>query len=212
MKKRSLIYLSLGGLVGPILFTLMTVICSLLHKDYNHLNQFISELGATGITNSTLMNYAGFIPSGLMAAAFGISLLLFLPKSVLSQVGAILISFFGLGVTLAGFFPCDAGCPIKDGSFQNVIHNNVSGPAFLSAIIGIFLLTFAFRRSVSWKSHWVYSLLSGLLAVVFMTLLSIYLESPTLKGLWQRLLLGTVFLWLAITAVRLFRSYRDKSH
>jgi hypothetical protein len=209
MKKHAIIYLSLGGLAGPILFTLMTIICSSLRTDYNHINQFISELAATGTSNADLMNYAGFIPSGLMVTAFGVSLLLLLPKSVLGRMGSVLISLFGVGVVLAGSFSCDVGCPPENGSIDNLIHNAVSGPAFLSAIIGIFLLSVKFRRLVFWKRIWVYSLISAIAATVFMILLIISLESPTGKGLWQRLLLATIFLWLAITAVKLFNFVRN---
>jgi hypothetical protein len=211
MKKHAFVYLSLGGLFGPILFTLMTIICSNLRAGYNHMNQFISELAATGTSNADLMNYAGFIPSGLMVTAFGVSLLLFLPKSILSVIGAVLISLFGIGVTIAGSFSCDVGCPQEDGSLHNLIHNAVSGPAFLSAIIGIFLLSIKFRRLIFWKRLWVYSLISAVAAAVFMILLVNSLESPTMKGLWQRLLLAAVFLWLAITAVKLFNFVRNNS-
>lgn len=198
-------YFSLGGLFASVLFTLMTIICSSLRPDYDHINQFISELGATNTHYATLMNYAGFIPSGLMIILFAISLLSLLPRSVAGRFGAALVGLFGNGVILAGFFSCDKGCPQDDGSFDNMMHNAVSGPAFLSVIIGILLLAFAFRKPIYWNRFWIYSLISSLVAGVFMILLLSSIESRELTGLWQRLLLATVFLWLSIISINLFR-------
>lgn len=205
MKSSVVKYFSLGGLFGSALFTLMTLICSSLRPGYDHINHFISELGATNTHHATLMNYAGFIPSGLMIIQFAISLLSLLSMSVAGRFGAVLVGLFGTGVILVGFFSCDQGCPQKDGSFENMMHNAVSGPAFLSVIIGILLLAFAFRKSIQWNRLWIYSLMSSLVAALFMILLINSIESRELTGLWQRLLLATVFLWLSIISINLFR-------
>ena len=203
-KRNPITYLSLGGLLGPLLFTLMTVICSDLRPHYNHMNQFISELAATGTTYAALMNYAGFIPVGLLCAMFGISLLPLVPRSIVGKIGAILIGLFGIGVVLAGALSCDEGCPPKDGSFHNRMHNGISGFAFLVLIIGILLTGLAFRRTDFQKRYWIYCLVTAFVSGVFMILLSNSLDSPTGKGLWQRLFLLTVFVWLSITGVTVF--------
>ena len=205
MKKTVALYLSLGGLIGPIVFTLVTIICASLRTGYSHINQFISELGATTTPHAGLLNYGGLIPFGLMILAFSISVLLLLPASVLAKVGAILISLFGIGIVIAGYFPCDEGCPPRGGSIANLVHIAVPGPAFVSAIIGIFLFAFAFRKLIFWKQFWIYSLVLALVAATFLIVLVNYLESPVFKGLWQRLLLATIFLWLSLTAVKLFK-------
>ena len=56
--------LALGGVAGPILFTAVTIMCAALRPGYGHFRNLISELGAHGTANATLMNYAGFIPAG----------------------------------------------------------------------------------------------------------------------------------------------------
>ncbi len=61
MKQSNIKFLALGGITGPILFTLVTIISASLRSDYSHVSQYISELGATGTTNAHLMNFAGFI-------------------------------------------------------------------------------------------------------------------------------------------------------
>jgi len=210
-KKKPITYIALGGLLGPLLFTFMTIVCSSLRPYYSHMNQFISELAATETPYAHLMNYAGFIPAGLLCAVFGISLLPLLPGSIVGKIGATLICLFGIGMASAGWFSCDEGCPQKDGSFHNRIHNGISGFAFLLLVIGILLIGFAFRKTGFLKKYWIYCLITAFVAGGFMILLSRSLESPAGKGLWQRLFLLTVFLWLSITSVRIFNFDNSRS-
>ena len=209
MKKRAVIYFALGGVVGPILFTMMTLICSGLRLNYDQIHQFISELGATGTSYADLMNFVGFIPAGLMIALFGISLFQ-LPKHLMKDIGASLIFLFGVGVVIAGSFSCDPGCPQQGGSFENSIHDGISGPAFLSASTGILLIGFSLRRSLFWKTLWVYSLVTALFAYSFIFLLINSLDSRIYTGLWQRLLIATIFLWCGIVGLKMFNSSRGK--
>lgn len=209
MNKPGSIYFSLGGLVGPIIFTTVALISSNLRPHYSHLHQFISELGATGTPNADLMNFTGFIPAGAMIVLFGISLF-HLPKHLMKGIGASLIILFGVGVVIAGSFSCDPGCPQRGGSFENSVHDGISGPAFLSATTGILLIGISFRRSAYWKSLWVYSLISASLAYSFIFLLISSLDSRSYTGLWQRLLLATIFLWFGVVSWRLFNSPRRK--
>ena len=135
---------ALGGLYGPVLFFSMTLICASLRPDYSHLHDFISELGASGTTNAHLMNYAGFIPSGILILLFGYHMLLRLPNTFTSKIGALLIFSFGLGMITAGIFSCDAGC-LPGGSTQALLHHRVSSLTFPAGILGILLLGFSFR-------------------------------------------------------------------
>lgn len=209
MEKTSLKFLALGGIFGPLLFAVTTLICATLRPDYSHFHHFISELGATGTPNANLMNWMGFIPSGIMISSFGLSLTLLLPKKILVRFGSVLIIIFGLGMTVVGFFSCDEGCP-REGSLKNNIHDQISGPIFLCAILGIFLLGFAFRRLPYWKEFWLYSMVSAILSFVFLLALINSLDSYRITGMWQRLLLLTLFLWFGILGFHAFKLWRSR--
>ena len=56
-----------------------------------------------------------------------------------------------------------------------------------------------------WRRLSAYSLVTSAVALVFFLSLVGSLESRTLTGLWQRLMLGTLFLWCGVVAVRAFR-------
>ena len=208
MKRTSLKRLALGGVAGPILFTVIMLLCASLRSDYSHTHHFISELGATGTSNADLMNWAGFIPAGVMIVLFGVALTQLLPKSFLGRTGSVLILIFGIGMVVVGSFSCDPGCP-REGSLENNLHDQISGPAFMCAIIGILILGISFRRLHFWREFWLYSVVSALVSVGLLLGLISSIESHTYTGLWQRLLLLTIFLWLTMVGLKLFKSVGD---
>ncbi len=209
MKTPLLRYLSLGGIFGPLLFITLTISMAFLRPEYRHFTHFISELGATGTSNAKWMNYLGFIPSGIMIAGFGIALVGLLPAGNLGKVGAICITLFGIGMLAAGLYSCDVGCP-RNGSWENNIHDQVSGPAFIFGILGMLLLGFAFRKLEAWRGLWIYSVVSALLAIGFLIGLISSLEAYQTTGTWQRLLIITIFLWCIMVGRKLFKSDTEK--
>ena len=204
MNKASLRYPAAGGLAGPILFTLTTIICAFLRVGYSHKSQFISELGSTGSPNAYLMNFVGFIPAGIMIASLGFSLVMLLPKRFLALTGSILITLFGVCMVVVGIFSNDY--PVQgEGSFANRIHDQVSGLMFLFVIIGTFMLGFSFRSLPSWRNLWIYSLLSALVSLGLLIAFFNSMESAEYTGMWQRLFLFSVFIWLGIVAIHIIK-------
>ena len=63
-------------------------------------------LRADGTSHAALMNYAGFVPAGLMLAAFGIALAATLPRDQFRIVASILVTLFGAGVAADGIISC----------------------------------------------------------------------------------------------------------
>ncbi len=194
-----------GGVAGPVLFTVVVLIAASLRPDYSHTANFISELGATGTADAALMNYAGFVPTGLLLAAFGVALGVVLPRQRLAIVAAVLVTAFGLGVTASGVVSCDPGCPQTGGSLENTIHDRIAPIAFLCLIVATGILGFQFRRLPRWRPLAVYSLATGAIALGFLIALATSLETRELTGLWQRLLLLTLFLWCAVVGSKALR-------
>jgi len=203
--------LSLGGAMGPLVFAAAVLVAAALRPDYSHVTHFISELGATGTTNAALMNYAGFVPGGLMLAAFGAALAGALPRHCFTLVAAALVTMFGCGVAASGFISCDAGCPQAGGSIENAIHNAIAPICFLCLIAGTATLGIGFRRFPAWRALSAYSLLTSAFALCFLVALASSLEARELTGLWQRLLLAVLFLWCAVIGLHAFRVAR-RSH
>ncbi len=195
--------LTLGGLAGPVLFASITILCAALRPDYSHIHHFISELGATDTSHAWLMNYAGFVPAGVLLVGFGASIKASVPRHRLATIGAFLISLFGGGIALSGLFSCDIGCPQAGGSIQNLIHDRLAPLTFVSGSLGAVCLGLRFRSLRPLRLLWAYSLVSGFLGLVFLAAVASTLESREFTGLWQRLLLAVLFGWCAVVGLRL---------
>jgi hypothetical membrane protein len=197
--------LILGGVAGPIVFAVVVLAAAAGYPGYSHVANFMSELGATGAPRAALMNYGGFIPVGTLLTAFALSLMRALPRTAMMTAGAGLVMLFGVGVFAAGVFSCDLGCPTSGGTLENQIHNAIGPTCFLCVITGSGILGWAFRDVPAWRRLSGYSLATSAVALVFFLGLVSSLESRTVTGLWQRLMLGTLFLWCGVAAVHAFR-------
>lgn len=208
MKNKYVKILPLGGISGAILFTIITIVCASWRSDYSHLHNFISELGASDTYHYQIMNYIGFISSGILIGCFGVSLMIVSGRHLTALFGSTLVILFGIGITLAGAFSCDKGCP-PTGSEEAAIHDLVSAVAFFSAIIGLILSAYSFKQSPTFQQFSTYTLLSGVLAAVFLFTMIGTFESRLYTGLWQRLLLLTLFTWTSVMGIHVFKKIRD---
>jgi Protein of unknown function (DUF998) len=200
--------LALGGVLGPVSFSLVVVIAATLRSDYSHFSHFISELGATGTSHAALMNYGGFVPGGVLLAGFGVSLASLLPRSRSTLVASVLTTLFGVGVAISGLISCDPGCPQAGGSIENFIHDKIAPVSFLCLIAASGTLGVHFRRIPEWRGLSLYSCFTSVVALTLLLTLMGSLETRTLTGLWQRLMLVTLFLWTAVLGYRAFHGAR----
>jgi hypothetical protein len=86
------------------------------------------------------------------------------------------------------------------------MHDRIAPIAFLSLIVGAAILGVHFRRLPGWHHLAVYSLLTSGIAFVCLLALANSLESRVLTGLWQRLMLASLFLWCAVIGLGAYRS------
>jgi hypothetical protein len=100
---------------------------------------------------------------------------------------------------------CDPGCPQRGGSTESLIHDRMAPVIFLAVISGAAMLGTRFRSLPAWRSLSVYSLVSSALGLAFLAALVSSLETRALSGLWQRLMLATLFLWCAVVGLRASR-------
>jgi hypothetical membrane protein len=205
----SLRVLVFGGVAGPVLFSLVTAVSAALRPDYSHTTSFISELGASGTPHAPIMNYLGFVPAGLLLAAFGISLVSVTSGHVLAVAGSALVVLFGVGVAASGILSCDPGCPVSGGSLENALHNGIGPLSFIALTCGVGLLGIDFRRLPYFRPFSLYSFVTSVLGLLLLVAIVSSLEARELTGLWQRLLLATLFLWCVVISIRALRYRRQ---
>jgi hypothetical protein len=121
-------------------------------------------------------------------------------------LGSVLIGLWGICFALAGIVFTDAeGNPTETAL---ALHSAVL-PGFVFVIAGILLLSGVFVRDARWASFYPVSLALGFAALVgFADAIAILVEGENFigalgPGIIQRVIVGTVVLWMMLAAIRL---------
>lgn len=165
-----------------------------LKPGYSHVANFISELNATGTLWAQELGLFGFVPLGLLLAAFLLAAYPLAQLSGLSRAGFLLlwsqpVAFLGVAAA-----PCDPGCPV-DGSSVQQIHNLLGLLTYFSAAMGFFLLSF--HRHLR-RSGRLFLRVAGL-AWLGLFVLMLAPEFSPVRGLLQRIAEG--ILWVAVLLI-----------
>jgi len=194
------------GLAAPILWAAVIVIAGELRPGFDHVSQYISELGERGSSTEIFMRYGGFVMTGLMhigyAAAFHAIVGRVSNRRYLTLLVAVLIAFDGIGRIGAGLFACEPGCAAPEMLAQR-LHSLSATIAFLSIAAAALLGAMLFRRDMRLRPLSAYSLASGCIGLMFLALMSASEATHAYTGLYERLASGVLTLWVFVTAARL---------
>lgn len=197
----------LCGLVAPVIWAAAIVAAGEARPGFDHVLQYISELGERGSRTEYFMRYGGFVATGLMhvayAAAFGAALNRLGARRGPTLAVALLIGINGLGRIGAGIFACEPGC-LAPAVLTQRLHSLSATVAFLSIAAACCLGARLFWADRRLRPLAAYSLLSGLAGLVFLYVLSSG-GSPAYAGLYERLASATLSLWIFVGAWRLLR-------
>lgn len=183
------------GLIGPILFMAVALVLPRF-SEYTLAADFISELA---IGRHGWVQTVTFFVAGLSSLALALGLRQALGRGRGSRVGSGLLLVWGICLVVDGFFPIDPVGTGQASTLAGTIHLGVALLAFLCAMVAMFVLSFAFKRAEGWRSFVPWSfLLAGVALITF------FLPSEGGRaGIYQRIFVGTVMLWLALAAIRL---------
>lgn len=198
-------FLGICGMIAPILFMILVIIGSLLRPDYSQFQNFVSDLGVG--SNSYIQNI-NFIIFGLLSICLGLGLRISLtsPSGKTFKAGVWMVVLFGLGIIFAGLFPEDYG--------SGVLHTAASALAFLFIIAAQLLIWHGLKGiENNWGMYSKYSLISGLLSIIFLVLLRIAIADYNMyQGLAQRAFLAIPWIWIGLTGLKLYLlSYKEVS-
>jgi hypothetical membrane protein len=193
----------LCGIIGPLLWLSLIAVAGAMRPEFNHITQYISELGERGSSTEFMMRFAAFEFTGVLYLCFATTLPGIIQDGWRSALAATLIGFDGLGRIGAGVFACDPGC----GGFSSSqeLHRLFATIGFLSGVLAAIAWGVTFRRHILLQGLVWYSVVSGILALFFLILMSWDRNPVNAPGLFEHLATGVLSLWVMVFATRLMR-------
>ena len=203
---------AVAGVIGPILFAIVTIALGYLWTGYDPLTNQISELGAINAP-TTQLQALNFAILGILTIVFAIGLTV---QDGRFRSTSVLVGIYGLGTLLVAGLPCDPGCSFHSTSLVQTAH---SLDALISFIVLAIAPLFFWRSSKTipaWTRVSVWSLrvaLGSILLLVAYLAITVLSLSPYV-GLLQRIFLGLLFAWMIMIAyktTKLARTVRQRS-
>ena len=142
MKSETLSKLPLFFCSLSLLWLALTVIIGgSYYPDYDHVSQFMSELGAVDSPIAFYINYFGFVPTEIFIFFFIYYSYQSLPKSSFLSIGMSGIFIYALALLLDAHFNCDARCRPDSPSMSHQIHIILGAIAYISVAFSILILS-----------------------------------------------------------------------
>lgn len=191
-----------SAFAGYALFIGMIAWAGAAWPGYDHLRQFISELGATGAPNGQTFSLWGFMVPGALLMVFPVAAFLALPRSAASLIGFGLILLFASGAFFGGVYPCDLGCVTEGGSYSQHMHELLGLGGYLTAPLALLLVGLASRRWPGAGGLFPLGIAGAVVAGVAMPMMVMDIE---FDGAAQRALEGAMAIWILACAAYLAR-------
>jgi hypothetical protein len=193
---------AVAGTIGPVLFATVIFALSVLEYDFMLGIGWRPVADPAGAWPSGLAlgpygtaQVANFVLSGLLLAFFSLGLHLEARIGHGPPLGPAFLFAAGTAMTLMGF-ETDPIRRIGPRSLHGLIHD-AAYLIFVLAFLGaLFSLWRRFEADPRWQGHAIYTLTTGILAVLFLWL----------PGVAYYLFIVTLLAWIEVTAIRLWRS------
>lgn len=182
------------AVLGVVWLVAMVVLGGASFSGYDHVSQYISELGANGAPFGWAVSWLGFLPVGVLTCAFSYFAWRAAPQSTLATLGFVGVFLFAIGYVGSAFFPCDFGCRPAAPSFSQMMHELGGLAGYMLAPVTLLLLGLA-ARNWPWAA-WL-SVLSFVAAVgALIGLVGLLDDASPTVGLYQRVLEASMLSWV----------------
>jgi hypothetical membrane protein len=204
----------LGGcaVVGPVVFTVASLVAGSVQDVYSLRREDISALAAIDAQHAWIM-IVGIVALGVSLVALGLGLVGAIDDGRSATVGSILLILAGLSFAAAGVARNDCSSELEackkrvtsgNVSWHHSVHDVVGIAAFLFLVLAPLVLARAFRADSRWRDLRRYSLTSGALASALVLVLGAEVFDGW-NGLVQRVLIAVLLLWMVVLGTRLVR-------
>jgi hypothetical membrane protein len=168
------------GLIGPIVFSITYLVLGATLPGYDNLRQPISdlELGSYG-----WMQSLNFIVFGVFSTFFAVGLRMELMRGLGAIWLPTLQVCIAVGLMVSGIF------------IHNPLHTLGSMVSFLSLILSFFLFARRFEGDNRWKGWSLFSIICGILMIIFLALFGSARDHHGHSGLFERMVVFIRTIW-----------------
>lgn len=198
-----------AGMVGPALFVAVFILEGFLRPDYNPVNTFISALSLGPRGRIQILN---FLVVGVSILLFARGVAAEFPTGKASKAGPILLALIGIGLFFSGPFVMDPMyTPAEQMTWHGIVHGLLGAMVFALGPITCLVFFRRFRSDPNWQPLQWWTLAAAIVLIISIIFLRI--ASPPAPatnalvpwaGLVQRVLVGTLMLWIFTFALRLY--------
>ena len=193
--------LAICGMLSPIIYTAMWIICGSLDSEYNHIRDDISSLFAVGAPNRRLSQSFMIIESVLLLVFF-IGLHQGINDgggSILGPILLIISSIFGILIPL--FFPLDEGGEFT--TYKGKGHIALVVLMGIFAIAGMVALWIRLQVVPGWSGFALYSLISAIISLIGVIISSIF-AAGKYRGIIERIMVSPYLLFYFVLGLMVF--------
>lgn len=212
-RRRLLKYLALGGIIGPILFSIVATIGVFLYPDYSLISTSISEMETRGAAHKALVDSI-VVPWEIAAIPFAIALHKGIKNrgKLIDKVGPVSIILAAIvNLTLTLFFPLDpeiaAGNTNTPGTTMHITLVSISVPLTL---LGPLAFWRRLKHDKQWAGYDRYSLVT-FAAMLAMGIGNAFVIGGPYAGIVERITLAIAMQWNLVMAVKLIRTLSSES-
>jgi len=192
--------MALAGIVGPIVLVVGDLAASLSTPNYSLIGDSISSLALTPLG---WLQTVCFLAVGLLLEVFIAGLLLNIRRARGFRLGIGLLILCGFGLLMIAAFRMDpSGAPQTT---EGAIHSATAYALSFLLPIAIVLLAPSVKSDPKWRNLFVYTLLAGALGLTLTIGLLLLPNLAGWFGLYERIIVGNVMIWVAAAAVHLLR-------
>lgn len=189
---------ALTGLIATIWISLGVYIAAKFYPNYDHSNQFCSELGAKGSPTEKLSPMINNYPLGIIFCAFGLYLTYVFQAHSLMVAAGILIVIHGVGTWIAGFFPMDKDPYTKTPSFSCKVHSWAGFIMLLSLLVAPILVTLSSESIFIPTWFRVLSIVTVVSSIYYLVKMAQAVKTKQLVGVYQRVSYWIKLVWLSV--------------
>ncbi len=193
--------LAVCGMLSPIIYTTMWIICGSLDSDYNHIRDDISSLFAVGAPNKRLAQ-SFVITESVLLFVFFTGLHEGINDGGGSIVGPIVLLISSiLGIMVALFFPLDEGGEFT--TLRGKMHITLVVVMGLLTIAGMVALWIRLQFVPIWSGFATFSLISAIASLIGVIISGIF-AAGKYRGIIERIMVTPYQLYYFILSLMVF--------